>query len=338
VKEKRIKKNSMAAIGTIYVLANPAIPGLVKVGKTTRSVDARIKELSSATGVPSEFMLIYEQTFLDVDNAESQIHVILESRGYRHASNREFFNAKPSDVIKIINTIKGKADDLIKTIKAHDTDGNPAFDFGEDESDKLGDSRNPVVIENYLWYEIWEEAEDYFYGSNDCIQDYSDAMEMYLKAFKLGCPFVPQRLGDIFLAGEGIARPDKVKALEYYKQGVKSGDYYCYLKMGILYYEDGNPENTKKCLNSFIEKFAKKDIVIEYKNNFASSVGALLYVTFEKHDLTIEQKDFIRKNKLDILRSIQEGIEYVNSMESTNHDICFLVSKTNRLHLFVEKI
>ena len=71
----------MAEIGTIYVLANPAIPGLVKVGKTSRSVDARIKELSSATGVPSEFMLIYEQSFVDVDNAERQVHVILESKG-----------------------------------------------------------------------------------------------------------------------------------------------------------------------------------------------------------------------------------------------------------------
>ena len=123
----------MAEIGTIYVLANPAIPGLVKVGKTTRSVDARIKELSSATGVPSEFMLIYEQTFLDVDNAESQIHVILESRGYRHASNREFFNAKPSDVIKLINTIKGKADDLYIPIVAHKNDENHSFNLNLQE-------------------------------------------------------------------------------------------------------------------------------------------------------------------------------------------------------------
>ncbi len=57
----------MATIGTIYVLVNPSIPGLVKVGKTTRSVDIRIKELSTVTGVPSQFILVYEETFKDVD-------------------------------------------------------------------------------------------------------------------------------------------------------------------------------------------------------------------------------------------------------------------------------
>lgn len=41
--------------GIVYVLSNPAMPGLVKIGKTTRgSVDARLSELYS-TGVPVPF-------------------------------------------------------------------------------------------------------------------------------------------------------------------------------------------------------------------------------------------------------------------------------------------
>ena len=41
--------------GLVYVLTNSAMPGLVKIGMTTRdSVDTRMKELYS-TGVPVPF-------------------------------------------------------------------------------------------------------------------------------------------------------------------------------------------------------------------------------------------------------------------------------------------
>ena len=41
--------------GIVYVLTNPAMPGLVKIGKTSRgSIDVRLNELYS-TGVPVPF-------------------------------------------------------------------------------------------------------------------------------------------------------------------------------------------------------------------------------------------------------------------------------------------
>jgi hypothetical protein len=39
--------------GFVYVLANPAFPGLLKIGFTNRSVDDRMKELNSSTSVPA---------------------------------------------------------------------------------------------------------------------------------------------------------------------------------------------------------------------------------------------------------------------------------------------
>jgi hypothetical protein len=41
--------------GILYVLTNPFMPGLVKIGCTTGPVEERIKGLSSATGVPVAF-------------------------------------------------------------------------------------------------------------------------------------------------------------------------------------------------------------------------------------------------------------------------------------------
>jgi len=47
--------NNDENLGIIYVLTNPAMSGLVKIGKTSRnSVDGRLNELYS-TGVPVPF-------------------------------------------------------------------------------------------------------------------------------------------------------------------------------------------------------------------------------------------------------------------------------------------
>jgi hypothetical protein len=43
--------------GYIYVLSNPSMPGIVKVGRTFREPRARAAELSASTGVPTPFKI-----------------------------------------------------------------------------------------------------------------------------------------------------------------------------------------------------------------------------------------------------------------------------------------
>jgi len=88
------------SVGYIYVLSNPTITGLLKVGFTCGSVDKRRRELSGATGVPSEFVIEYFQLSEDVEDIESAVHAELES--YRIGENREFFKAPISQVISAI--------------------------------------------------------------------------------------------------------------------------------------------------------------------------------------------------------------------------------------------
>lgn len=40
--------------GFVYVLSNPAMPGLVKIGQTTNEITSRMNELNT-TSVPSQF-------------------------------------------------------------------------------------------------------------------------------------------------------------------------------------------------------------------------------------------------------------------------------------------
>src|ERR1700730_5084040 len=88
--------------GYVYVLANSSMPGLVKVGKTTRLPSARAEELSGVTGVATPFIVVYEEFFDDCDAVEALVHTKLSVGGLRLSDSREFFRAPVSDVIKAI--------------------------------------------------------------------------------------------------------------------------------------------------------------------------------------------------------------------------------------------
>ncbi len=87
----------------IYVLENPSMPGLVKIGRTDRSVSQRVSELSSHTGVPTGFILVREYSVANSVEAERKVHVRLA--GYRVSDNREFFKIDADDVADIIESM-----------------------------------------------------------------------------------------------------------------------------------------------------------------------------------------------------------------------------------------
>lgn len=86
--------------GYVYVLINPSIQGMLKIGMTHRDVNERIREISSATGVVMPFICIYKEHFNNCILAEKKIHELL--RKYRVCNNREFFKVEPEIAIKTI--------------------------------------------------------------------------------------------------------------------------------------------------------------------------------------------------------------------------------------------
>ena len=87
--------------GVVYVLSNASMPGLLKIGFTTRSVDERIAEISGATGVPEPF--VCEAYWLSVcpDLDEKKLHHLFASERVR--GGREFFRLAPRVAIDRIS-------------------------------------------------------------------------------------------------------------------------------------------------------------------------------------------------------------------------------------------
>lgn len=97
-------ENTSDTFGYVYVMINPSIPNLVKIGKTLRDPYERAKELSSATGVPTPFIVVYYKAFSNCHLAEAAIHKYLEEKGMRINSNREFFQTTPTEAINFLNS------------------------------------------------------------------------------------------------------------------------------------------------------------------------------------------------------------------------------------------
>ena len=87
----------------VYVLTNPAMPGLVKIGKTAqKDIADRMRQLYT-TGVPLPFECEYACKVDDCAKVESAFHLAFGNT--RINSSREFFKIEPERVIAILKLI-----------------------------------------------------------------------------------------------------------------------------------------------------------------------------------------------------------------------------------------
>lgn len=108
-------KDGNQELGIVYVLTNRVMPGLVKIGMTTRSdIDARMKELYT-TGVPVPFDCVYAclVCLKDCEKIEKALHKAFEPN--RVNANREFFEIKPEQATAILELFnKGDVTEEVK--------------------------------------------------------------------------------------------------------------------------------------------------------------------------------------------------------------------------------
>ncbi len=87
----------------VYILTNPVIPDLVKIGTTT-NLEERVRHLSSHSGVPVPFEVYYACVVSDSSKVEKRIHDAFGD--HRVNSKREFFRINPERVLSILKLVE----------------------------------------------------------------------------------------------------------------------------------------------------------------------------------------------------------------------------------------
>jgi hypothetical protein len=86
----------------VYVLTNPAMPGLVKIGRTEDCATTRIAQLYT-TGLPFPFNLEFACRVADHNEVENALHIAFAP--YRVNPRREFFKIEPVQAIAILKLL-----------------------------------------------------------------------------------------------------------------------------------------------------------------------------------------------------------------------------------------
>lgn len=129
--------------GIVYVLTNPAMPGLVKIGMTNRdSVDARLKELFN-TSVPVPFECEYACKVESSERVEKALHLAFHP--YRIHAQREFFKINPEQAIAILQLLD-KSKDI--TTEIREEINNDLTDIDKAAGERMKIVRRPPL--NYL--------------------------------------------------------------------------------------------------------------------------------------------------------------------------------------------
>ncbi len=115
--------------GYVYVLTNDAMPGLVKVGRTTRDPESRACELFQ-TGVPVPFEVYFSALFPDCIDAEAHVHRELTLS--RVSEGREFFRVEPDRAEQAVcNAHREQLEHWLEEFLPDHSIENPDYCFGE---------------------------------------------------------------------------------------------------------------------------------------------------------------------------------------------------------------
>ena len=90
----------------VYILSNPAMPGLIKIGHTKNHPGERVKQLSRSSGIPVPFDVEWVYSCYNAIELEREIHKHLDS--YRVNNNREFFQIPVKKAKSIIKKLGKK--------------------------------------------------------------------------------------------------------------------------------------------------------------------------------------------------------------------------------------
>jgi T5orf172 domain-containing protein len=132
--------------GHVYILINASIQGL-KIGYSTKSPEERAAELSEPTGIPSPFVVAWDEQVADCEEVERLVHSRLKQ--FRFNVRREFFQVPLKYAIQILTEVAAQFRILDGAEIAKE---EPTIEFykhpginEEDESSNIEFYKHPVI-------------------------------------------------------------------------------------------------------------------------------------------------------------------------------------------------
>jgi hypothetical protein len=92
----------------VYILSNSSIPGIIKIGHTTRTVYERLREINTAPGVIIPWEVRWSYKCPNGSMLEEEVHSHLQDLGLRPNKKREGFTIDITNAIKIIEELGAK--------------------------------------------------------------------------------------------------------------------------------------------------------------------------------------------------------------------------------------
>ena len=90
----------------VYVLSNPSMPGLLKVGYSKNNPHKRVKQLDRSTSIPTGFKVEWSYPCYNAIQLEGEVHKVLDS--YRVNRGREFFRISLQEVKETVERLGEK--------------------------------------------------------------------------------------------------------------------------------------------------------------------------------------------------------------------------------------
>ena len=222
----------------VYILINPSLTGLLKIGRTNRSPEERAIELSKGTNMPTPFVVAYEEKVPDSKIAEKLVHDELAQQGFRVSDSREFFSIPLKIAIQVVSRV---AQQLCES----------APNTGECSSDL--DEDNKYTGNYYL-----QKGINASNGSEDVLQDYGVARDCFEKAIALGNTQAHVLLAFLYLNGNGVRKSEE-SALKILKSGGEKGEPECFKTMWGIYSgrngsgDLGHSSNSELCFKWYLD-------------------------------------------------------------------------------------
>lgn len=239
----------------VYLVTNPVMPNLVKLGYSSKDPDTRKAKFEQQnTALPANYEFQYKGLMENAFQVESKAHQILEQ--YRYTSTKfvagnEWFEC---DLLTALNAIRQASqseivyeefyNDLEQLLNNQDDDLDEDFDLEKYEQE----------LRNQITQQKQQEEENS--RKQQLIKEQKETKELLANALN-GDVDAQYQLGKIYLEGNLAVRQNLDKAKEWFEQSANTGYAKAQCELGNMYFRGtGVPQNIQTAIYYYI--LAKK--------------------------------------------------------------------------------